>query len=152
MRIKKLNKTIIIISIIVLLFGVYNLMWFQLTKSKYRNYINGMDEFRKNVSYVQNNGDGYLYNVKFPEYPTYTGNLAIATRDNKYSLIIWPNIFNNDFKYGVQIENENNEVISIRVDENMDSINEYDKEMTDKNKEILNELYYISKNKWFFSE
>lgn len=146
----KTKRFLIFIASVILLFGIYNLIWYLLIHSKYDPYTEGMDEFRKNISYILNEEDGYLYNVKLPDYISYTGNLGISTRNNEYSLLIWPNVFTDEVEYGVQIQAENNEVWSIMVDENMEAVNAYYDEIVNENREAIEDLYKKAREKWSF--
>jgi len=105
---KSKKVILVIISIIILLFMMYNLFWYLFVYNEYDKYIAGFEEFRPHISYVLNGDDGYLYNVKYPDYLSFTGNLCVATNDGKQALLIWPEVFGT-YKFGVQIIDEESE-------------------------------------------
>lgn len=102
---KKITKKRIlwIVCCIALVVIVYNLFWLVWRPWRYRPYTENFEEFIENMSYVCTTDDGYMCNVKMPDYPGFTGNLGVASSDNKYALIIWPKIFYG-YTYGVQLE------------------------------------------------
>lgn len=145
---KKQIKIMAIITLIILLiFGIINIVWYKVIHSEYAPYTIGLEEFKKNVSYVLEE-DGFLYNVKLPDYLSFTGNLCVATNDGKYALLIWPNAFNNSAEYGIQIENEDKEILSIMVDKNINAFEDHQEEVINDNREIINELLEKAKGRW----
>lgn len=72
---KKRKLIMIIISTCIVLFALYNLSWLYLTRTKYNQFSNDMQEIMANRTYVKQE-DGYLYNVKYPDYLSFTGNLG----------------------------------------------------------------------------
>lgn len=102
---KKITKKRIlwIVCCIALVVIVYNLFWLVWRPWRYRPYTENFEEFIENMSYVCTTDGGYMCNVKMPDYPSFTGNLGVASADNKYALIIWPKIFSG-YTYGVQLE------------------------------------------------
>lgn len=145
---KKQIKIMAIITLIILLiFGIINIVWYKVIHSEYVPYTIGLEEFKKNVSYVLEE-DGFLYNVKLPDYLSFTGNLCVATNDGKYVLLIWPNAFNNSAEYEIQIENEDKEILSIMVDKNINAFEDHQEEVINDNREIINELLEKAKGRW----
>lgn len=59
--------------------------------------------FIENKSYVYTADDDYLYNVKMPDYLTYTGNLCVSVPKGECALLICPKVIG-DYDYGVQIQ------------------------------------------------
>lgn len=99
------KKTIYFLRIALLFAGIfllYNIFWIAWRYLKYKEYISGFSEFSRYSSYVLNPNDGFLYNVKEPDYLSYTGNLGISTDNNRVALIIWPKVFNG-YNIGTQI-------------------------------------------------
>jgi hypothetical protein len=87
---KTLKKKLIITGSVILLFGIYNLVWYIAVSEKYNDHIIGMEEIYPNRTYVIDNRDGYTYNVKIPDYLTFTGNLGIQpVGGGDCALIIW---------------------------------------------------------------
>lgn len=143
----KSKKLYIIITVIILLFGVYNLIWYYVTQSKYDNFSERMDEFVKNRSYVLNPGDGYLYNVKYPDYLTFTGNLGVSDEKNEISLIIWPSLFNGENEYGVRIIDED-ESYEIMVDKDMKAEDSEIEDIVNKYQDEIQILFQKADEKW----
>lgn len=143
----KSKKLYIIITVIILLFGVYNLIWYYVTQSKYDNFSEKMDEFVKNRSYVLNPGDGYVYNVKYPDYLTFTGNLGVSDEKNEISLIIWPSLFNGENEYGVRIIDED-ESYEIMVDKDMKAEDSEIEDIVNKYQDEIQILFHKADEKW----
>ncbi|SET56110.1 hypothetical protein [[Clostridium] polysaccharolyticum] len=113
---KKLNvKRIAVMCVI--LFAGYNLLWAGWRFCRYHPYGKGMKVFRKHMSYVYTDQDGYLYNVKQPDYLIYSGNLCVAAPDESCALLIWPNIVKG-YRYGAQV-NKNNITYSIMLENDL---------------------------------
>ena len=105
--IRKHKKVVIILGVIILLFGLYNVVWYTIIWGKYGDFVEGMKELYSHRTYVIDELDGYTYNVKIPDYLSYTGNLGIQPSQNSdCALIIWPGIFK-ETKYGVFLQDEN---------------------------------------------
>ncbi|AKL95823.1 hypothetical protein CACET_c23770 [Clostridium aceticum] len=148
------RKRIIVGTIIFfMLFGAYNLIWYQITYSKYDKFSKDMEPVFKGmlaqVYYSTSyhcREDGYQYSVKYPDYLFYTGNLAISNDDDTCSIIIWPSFFGNT-KYGVMIQDEQ-DGYQIMVDENMEPIDKYFAPIIDKHKEVVKPLFDKANERW----
>lgn len=146
MKLSKGKKIIILLMVICLLFGVYNLIWYFTTQVKYSTYSENMDEFIPNRSYVLEGEDGYLYNVKYPDYLSFTGNLGVSNNNNEVSLIIWPSIFGED-KYGLKIDtiDDSYEII---IDREMKAEVSEDDKIIEKYKEEIEKLFQKADERW----
>lgn len=159
MKNSKINakKVIIIIVIIILvLFGLYNITWYQITHEKYDNFSEQMEKtFGK--TYVKpfytsysSFEKGYGYKVKYPDYLSYTGNLAI-TNNKDTTLIIWPSIFSEENnEYGVIIQ-DNEKGYQIMIDKKANPIEEiYEDEskVLKEKKEEIRDLLNKANEKW----
>ncbi len=148
MRITKGKKVVIVIMSIVAVFLAYNLLWYFLVYGKYDQYIKGMEEFRPHMSYVLNGEDGYIYNVKYPDYLSHTGNLCVATEDDKYALLIWPSLLG-EAEYGIQIADEENDgLYSIMLDSTRKPKEDYEIAIIEENVEVINALYDKADKQW----
>ena len=88
------RKWVIALAVILALFGLYNLIWYTVVWNKYGKLTEGMKELYYHRTYVIDELDGYTYNVKIPDYLSFTGNLGIQkSQDSDCALIIWPGIF-----------------------------------------------------------
>lgn len=143
---KKGNRVIFIVKIIVLAFIFYNVIWIGWRQFKYSTYTENLDVFVKYLSYVHTDKDGYLYNVKLPDYLTYTGNLCVATPDEKYALLIWPG-FIGTYEYGVQIE-EDDVTYSIMLKDDFSAQDKRFSEMLDKYSEEIKDLRDKAEKMW----
>lgn len=142
----KVKKIIIIILIIIIGFGIYNLAWLGWRNIKYKSYKTGLEEFIENKSYVYTADDNYLYNVKLPDYLTYTGNLCVSVPEGECALLIWPKVIGG-YDYGVQIQIDE-ETYSIMLNNDfLAEDSQYD-EMVDKYSDTITELHEKAKKMW----
>lgn len=142
---KKKSKIIIAVSSIFVLFSIFNLLWY-LSYKNYSNYSENLEEFVPRKSYVLKK-EGYLFNVKYPDYLSFTGNLAVATNDEKIALIIWPSYFGKT-KYGIQIEDEDKMIHSIMIEKNRKAVNSKDRKMIESNMVDIKSLFQKSEVMW----
>ena len=84
MNYKKISRTKKIICTLVILLVCYNLFWLGWRYFKYTSYTERLEVFIEHLSYVYTDEEGYLYNVKLPDYLTYTGNLHVEIRQKLY--------------------------------------------------------------------
>lgn len=143
----KSKKLYITVTVIILLFGVYNIIWYFTTQSKYDNFSKKMDEVVKNSSYVLNTGDEYVYNVKYPDYLTFTGNLGVSDEKNEISLIIWPSLFNGENEYRLRIIDED-ESYEIVVDKDMKAEDSESEDIINKYQNEIQILFHKADEKW----
>lgn len=146
MKLSNGKKIIIILIVICLLFVLYNIIWYFAIQSKYSEYSKNMDEFIPNRSYVLDGEDGYLYNVKNPDYLSFTGNLGISNNNNEVSLIIWPSFFG-EAKYGIKIDtiDDSYEII---IDREMKAEVSEDDKIIEKYKEEIERLFQKADERW----
>ena len=90
-----------VFSVILLLFTAYNLFWMAVVGSVYRDFLPGTKEVYPLRTYAIDDLDGYTFNVKLPDYLSFTGNLGVQPKEGgRCALIIWPGIFRKT-RYGV---------------------------------------------------
>lgn len=144
---KKSNKLSFkkIIIILAFVFLIFNILWYGWRSSKFKDFSQNMEEFDPNTSFVSTDKSGYLYNVKYPDYLSFTGNLAVATPDGKVGLIIWPNIAKG-YEFGVQIED--GESYNIKVDSQFKPYNKNFSKIVGKYKDDLNNLVKKAESFW----
>lgn len=113
---KKSSKiTLIILLTAVFLFIVYNIVWGLVIQNKYGVYITGMDEIYALRTYAIADKDGYTYNVKIPDYLSYTGNLGVQpSSGGECALLIWPGI-GKETEFGVFIPTENGRMRAVKL-------------------------------------
>ena len=141
-------KKLFRISVILVLsvFIVYNIFWYIYIYSAYDKYTNNMVEFRKNISYVLNDGE-FLYNVKYPSYLQMSGNLCVATSDGNYALIIWPSL-QGDNRYGVQLLDSYGQIQSYMIDKNEFYLGNYLNTHIETTRDIITELFELADEHW----
>lgn len=136
-----------IILILICLFCAYNIVWFGWRQLRYKKYIENFDVFRPHYSYVLGPKDGFLYNVKLPDYLTYTGNLCVSTEDGTVGLLIWPKIFAG-YRFGVQIEADDNTIYNIMLKADFTAEDAAFADLLDTYKETILELRNRANRKW----
>lgn len=142
----KAKKVITIIMAIIVLFGIYNLAWLGWRNLRYRPYTEGLDIFIENKSYVYRAEDSFLYNVKFPDYLTYTGNLCVSVPDGKCALLIWPKVVGG-YTYGVQIQVDE-EIYSIMLDKDFSAEDSQFDEILNEYSKTISELHEKADSMW----
>ena len=161
-----MRKFLKVLSVILILFLVYNVVWAVLILPKYKGFKDavGYDEQRKR--WYCREGD-YTYSVSSPGYLSFTGNLAISDvikmdkngemkNESNCSIIIWPKI-NGEYEFGVSIgvRNEENKKLITNyefiIDEEMQPIEtlaDEEKQIFDENIESVVEMCKLAKEKW----
>lgn len=146
-KINKKTKIIIIICVsVIALFGLYNFIWYKWKCNKYEQYTEGMEEFVENMSYIYTSDDSYDYNVKLPEYLTYTGNLCVAVPGGRCALIIWPKV-TDGYTYGVQIEKDGM-IYSIMLNDDFTAEDGRFDEIINEYTDTINELRKRADDMW----
>ncbi|MCP3795520.1 MULTISPECIES: hypothetical protein [unclassified Paenibacillus] len=123
---RKLNaKTWMIIGlIIVLLFGVWNAVWFILTNNRYDDFLKAVPKSKFGNHIIKK--DGYVYNVKRPDYLSFTGNLGINNPEARETLIIWP-LIDGSYEFGVRLQKDGI-IYELSLDEQMQPVDQNDKQ------------------------
>ena len=122
---------------------------------KYKKYINGM---KKDVRYtfivpryLKDDNDGFSYSVKYPDYLSFVGNIALSIPSNDDSInvdsiIIWPTI-SGKYEYGVILyENENQYMVYI--DEAGNALDKADDELIKAHKSNIDALLKKANENW----
>lgn len=150
MKFLKKRKWITVLLIFILLFIIWNLVWYFVVATTY-------DQFTKNILKDQHDDyfleeDGYSYYVSKPHYLSWTGNLVITNLESDNSIIIWPSVFDDNLEYGALVHvGDNGEAsVGITVDEKLipiESDSESEKIIND-NKSELESLMSEAKSFW----
>lgn len=142
---KRIFKEIIIAFGIVIV--IFNMIWLY-NYSLFKEFNNGLEEYKKFQTYSTYE-DGYSYNLKFPSYLSFVGNLAVSVHDgdNSYTLIIWPSRFK-DTKYGVMVPEGHGGNVSIMISEDLEAEDEYDQIYIDENIEQIEVLFQKAHEKF----
>lgn len=141
------HKIITSIIAILVLFITLNIFWFFYTGNKYGELTQGMIEDDARLSYHILESDQYVYNVKYPDYLSFTGNVAVGSPDNKAALIIWPGFFNQN-KYGIQLIDDSGITNDIMVNKDMRALNPEYQEILNKQEQKVALVFDKAKNKW----
>lgn len=145
------KKMLIIIGVIILSFGIYNLIWYIIVSEKYNDFIVDMEEIYPNITYAIDNKDGYTYNVKIPDYLSFTGNLGVQPYEGgDHALIIWPGIFK-ETTYGVFITSDDGRTHAVMLTEErmpLSDAPEQTKQLVEENKDKIDELFDRADEMW----
>lgn len=140
---KNLSKKVaVILSFNVIIFHI---CWIY-NYSLFMKFTDGLNELKKFETFSVLK-DNYIYHVKFPYYLRFTGNLAVATSKNEYTLIIWPSRYKQT-EYGVMLPIEEDTVISIMIDKNLKAEDQYDQIYVEQNREQIEDLFQKAYDKW----
>ncbi|MNW45226.1 hypothetical protein D3C74_224850 [compost metagenome] len=120
----KVKILIIVGLILVLLFGVWNIVWLIMTNNRYADFLEAVPKSKFGNHTMKKNG--YSYNVKRPDYLSFTGNLGINDTDGGNSLIIWP-LINGGYEYGIRIQTRG-EAYELYLNEQLEPINKDNKQ------------------------
>lgn len=138
------HKVISCICGLLVLIILVNGFWLLYVYQKYTPLSRGMQEDIKLQSYnvVENE---YIFNVKYPNYLSFTGNVAVATADEKIALIIWPGLFGNEYRIQIEDDGVRNDV-TVGADKRAQ--NPLHQEMLDKHREGIDIIFDRAKAKW----
>ncbi len=148
---KKHGKIKIVLLAIVGLFAIYNLVWVLTVWNTYRGFTEGMEELTPYRRYVIDERDGYTYNVKIPDYLSFTGNLGLQPYEGgDCALIIWPGIFE-ETTYGAFVSDANGMGQGVML--TADGMPEEDapeqiKQLVAENRESLDMLFEKAREQW----
>lgn len=143
----KKNLKKIIIGIVGLALA-YSLLWFANSKYVYSPYTEEVPKHESGLYVLYDKKTNYIFNVKTPEFPTLTGNLGVS--DNEGSgLIIWPGFFGKNYEYGARIK-DGDTTYQIKLDKDMNLIDSDEnlKEVYNRNKELIDNMYESAEKVW----
>lgn len=143
----KKNLKKVVTGILVLAFA-YTLLWFANSKYVYSPYTKEVPKHESGLYVLYDKKTNYIFNVKTPEFPTLTGNLGVS--DNEGSgLIIWPGFFGKNYEYGSRIK-DGDTTYQIKLDKDMNLIDSDEnlKEVYNKNKELIDNMYESAEKVW----
>lgn len=143
----KKKRLILLFAVFVGLFCIYNVFWFISVQYKYKDYLEAVPK-EQGVHVQFDEKDNVTYNVKKPDYLSFTGNLGITDKKGM-SLIIWPPILKSDFAYGVRIQNDTG-TYEIYINKKLESItdNPEDKLIIKKYHNDIKELFEKAEKKF----
>lgn len=139
-----------IILVLLCCFAIWNLTWLTWRHVAYSKYTEGMVETAMSTAlvprYVAKDSDGFDYSVKYPDYLSLTGNLAVGfpgTEEDPYtdSLIIWPK-FSGGYEYGVILDSleEGGDGFMFYIDTQGNAIEDEYRQVSEKYEDVIAEL------------
>lgn len=140
-------KLLIILSVLVLLFGLWNIVWFIMTNNRYEAFLSAVPESKHDNHVIEKNG--YVYSVKRPGYLSFTGNLAIISSEYKETLIIWP-LMDGSYEYGIRVQKDG-QVHELTLDEQLRPIDPNDSRIASLVADLepqINALYKKATDMW----
>ena len=153
---KKIHKYV---KLLVVAFVVVNILWFGWSRLKYGKLSEGMkhNEFSNPLvprKYCTDE-DGFVFSIKYPDYLSLTGNMAIglpSDEDNFFTdgLIIWPNI-GGKYEYGALLyEKDGNRYQENRVyiDKEGKPLKPEDQELVTKHRRNIEILLQKAAERW----
>lgn len=121
---QKVKNFTILGLILVVLFGVWNIVWLIMTNNRYESFLEAVPKSKLGNHIIKI--DGYSYNVKRPDYLSFTGNLGINNPEEGKSLIIWP-LINGGYEYGIRIQ-KGKEAYEFYLNEQLEPIDKDNKQ------------------------
>lgn len=151
--VSKLCKPRYILLLIIIMFVSYNAVWYFRCESVYKPYSEGAspsniygeeDLFGKRYDIY----DGeFAYHIKYPNYLSNTGNLAVGYPDGSYSLIIWPSLWSKQYSYGV-ILTEGHDTYYIYVNKAGIPVEIQNKKIIERHEDVVKILFDAANMKW----
>ena len=145
---KKKNLVIIGVAVLVLVFGILNVVWFAYSRSL-KKYVKNIPEDGFGV-YVTNDDAENSYSYRFPHYLQFIGNMALMDKDDN-TLIIWTPMVGAK-TYGVQLILEHNEIYEMFLDKDgnlIPDVNFHDAQgVYDEHRDIIQQLYRDAHEFW----
>ncbi|WNY24028.1 hypothetical protein MmiHf6_13530 [Methanimicrococcus hongohii] len=162
MNLSKNQKILLaVIGIVLILFVVFNAVWLM----NYKSY----DRFERDdytrpfgSSYVLSK-DGFHYNIKYPDYLQFSGNLGITNEADTLSMIIWPQAFkSNEYEVGIIIYDAGSEYsfylyLDSDLNMNHDKMNlteessDIAEKLLEERRDEIEEMYSLAENEWNLS-
>lgn len=136
MKKSKIKILLITGSIVILLFGIWNIVWLVMTNNRYDVFLDSIPKSKYGNHIIKK--DNYVYNVSRPGYLSFTGNLGINDPEGGNALIIWP-LIKGGYEYGIRITKEK-KVYEIMLDDQMKPINKNDKTASELVEELKPEI------------
>lgn len=142
------NKWLIILLAALLLFGIWNLVWYLSIQSRYNSFEKVLT-LHESGSYYIVDEEGYTYSVNHPDYLRLTGNLGISNLKKGEALIIWP-LATGGYEFGFRLQKDGS-AFEIYVDENMNPVDKNDAkvvQLVNEHKDVLDKLYAKANKVW----
>ena len=140
-----------ITAVLLALFAAYNLFWVAVVGSVYRDFLPGTREVYPLRTYAIDDLDGYTFNVKIPDYLSFTGNLGVQPKEGgQCALIIWPGIFR-ETRYGAFLPVSEGSFYGVYLTEDREALPdapERIRRLVEENREDIDELFTRADALW----
>ncbi len=142
------KKILLTLAVPAALFLAYNLFWAASVWYTYKDYWTAVPK-QHGRHYAFDEQNQVTYNVKTPNYLSFTGNLGI-TDGNKAVLLIWPSLYNRSFTYGISIQDETG-AYEIYINEDLEAVTGYEEEqeVIQRNHAEIERLVQLAQEKFF---
>ena len=149
------KRRTVLLKILGIIFSIWlllTLIWFAWSRMFFSGYCNEMksNEFSNIITprYYKND-EQYTYLVKYPDYLSTTGNLAVSVRDDEagvQAFLVWPTLFGEQ-KFGLMIADETGSY-QIYTDNNGKPIDAGYREITEKYSSEIADIVAAANNVW----
>lgn len=152
------SKTVKVLLALLSVFFLLNLLWFGWRHMAYAGFAEGMT--RTEVSsflfptFASKDGDGFDCTVKYPDYLSLTGNLAVGfpgTDENPFTdgLIIWPKALGG-YEYGVMLNSREDDGSGYMfyIDAQGNAVDEEYQPAAEEYREVIGELLERAEGAW----
>lgn len=151
-----------IAGILAAAFLLLNLIWFSWRYLAYSGYRNEMSKTNFSavfhLTYAGTDEDGFDYNVTYPGYLSFTGNLAVGypgTDEDPFTdgLIIWPKLFGG-YEYGVILNPRGEDTVGYMfyIDTQGKAVDEEYREIAENCQDVIQELLARANSQWLLKE
>ena len=140
---KKKKYIKIVLSCFILVFVIFNLLWFY-NYNLYSSKITNLYEKAKGGSFFKDD-NSCTYTVKRPNYLSFVGNYGINSSLNKVEIIIWPSFGMKKYEYGARIEDDKQHVYEMYINDTGEIVNIDEFDYTKEEEKIVKKL--VSDNK-----
>ena len=149
------RKVLKVITMVLSVFILFNIFWYAWRDMKYASYINEMEE--NDIQswivprYMHVDAEGYDFTVKYPDYLSFTGNLAVglpSLDNNPFTdfLVIWPKVLGG-YEYGASLTVDGVNY-QIMINEDGSAVDSQYSEIAAISKETIDLLLHKANEKW----
>ncbi len=145
---KKKRMLLKVLILCISIFAIYNLIWIANIIYVYYPLTENVPKQESGIFMYQDVEKNYTYNVKFPNYLSFTGNLGVSSDDGS-GLIIWPGFLGKNYTYGIILK-DGNKIYRFNVDDSLKPLtfNEKEQQIIDNNLRTIEELWNGAKSIW----
>lgn len=156
LKLPKHSKLFKLLVAIIPFLIILNIAWFSWRQSHYSRFTDDFNETPFSTIWVprysKSDPDGFDYSVKYPDWLTFTGNLAVGftgTEENPVTaaLIIWPKL-SGGYEYGVIISSNEENSYRFYVDANGNPLDREYQEISEKYKSTITAMLSKAKGIW----